>query len=71
MAALVDSGVDSSVEHVVAAELAVPMLCVGKRIKKDRNQLGEQVVTDYFQAAMERLGYPWSDAVAQLYDLDS
>lgn len=71
VAALVSSGIEGGIDNVIAVELTVPMLCVGKRIKLEKNRLGEEVRrTDYFKQAMPTLKYEWTDAIQRLYEED-
>jgi hypothetical protein len=68
VAALVSSGVAGAPDNIIAAELAVPMLCVSKRFKRSKTKNGLKTV-DYIQKAVtEKLNYEWTDEVAALYD---
>lgn len=75
VAALVSSGLEGDTDNVIAAELTVPMLCVGKRYKVEKNSAGVVIkMTDYIKEGMKKLGYAeaeWTDEVARLYDQDS
>jgi hypothetical protein len=70
VSALIESPGGAGRDDVVAVELAVPMICAGKRMKKETK--GERVViTDYIKRGTETLGYEWTDEIARLYEQDS
>jgi hypothetical protein len=73
--ALLDSGLTGAENQIIAVELALPMVCVGKRIKRDKKEKngGTEIKIDYIENATKKLGYEWMDnagdlTVAHLYE---